>query len=491
MSTQTPPDVKTMSLRDSLLLLLLVPQLLAWLLGSMVAWKISKNYHEDQLETLLGNQMQVVSRVLQSEEPAAVRLRHAEETLTLMQALEDGAQLHYQISTPSGEILLGNAKLPAPAHPLVTGQEQTYNGMLFGKMRRILAVQVPDGAANAGNPQRVLHITLAKDSKTYYDRAGRLARNMLFPLAAMALLYVVLLYFGVSRGLKPLRKLVEEISDIQNGSLQRVHIKNAPVEIKSVTNALNHLLDTMSRQVDNEKRFINDAAHQLRTPLAGLISQAELAMGESDPQKLRERIDKMHGAALRSSHLVQQLLSLARSEGRAGRHQGSYDLASLAREVAREWIPKSIVRRIDLGYEGVNTALVRGDRLLMREAISNLIDNALMYSQENSIVNVSVRRLEHEYPPQVVLEVADNGPGVAPEQLPEVFKRFWRANNHIAGGCGLGLPLVGRVAEQHDGVATAHSATPHGFVVRLTIPEEAQPEVVLDSTFVSMRRGAG
>lgn len=360
MSTQTPPDVKTMSLRDSLLLLLLVPQLLAWLLGSMVAWKISKNYHEDQLETLLGNQMQVVSRVLQSEEPAAVRLRHAEETLTLMQALEDGAQLHYQISTPSGEILLGNAKLPAPAHPLVTGQEQTYNGMLFGKMRRILAVQVPDGAANAGNPQRVLHITLAKDSKTYYDRAGRLARNMLFPLAAMALLYVVLLYFGVSRGLKPLRKLVEEISDIQNGSLQRVHIKNAPVEIKSVTNALNHLLDTMSRQVDNEKRFINDAAHQLRTPLAGLISQAELAMGESDPQKLRERIDKMHGAALRSSHLVQQLLSLARSEGRAGRHQGSYDLASLAREVAREWIPKSIVRRIDLGYEGVNTALEIG-----------------------------------------------------------------------------------------------------------------------------------
>ena len=137
------------------------------------------------------------------------------------------------------------------------------------------------------------------------------------------------------------------------------------------------------------------------------------------------------------------------------------------------------------------TSRERSAHWLMREAISNLIDNALMYSQENSIVNVSVRRLEHEYPPQVVLEVADNGPGVAPEQLPEVFKRFWRANNHIAGGCGLGLPLVGRVAEQHDGVATAHSATPHGFVVRLTIPEEAQPEVVLDSTFASMRRGAG
>ena len=144
-----------------------------------------------------------------------------------------------------------------------------------------------------------------------------------------------------------------------------------------------------------------------------------------------------------------------------------------------------------MGYEGVNIAMVRGDRLLMREAISNLIDNALMYSEESSVVNVSVRRLENEYPPQVVLEVADNGPGVPPDQLSEVFKRFWRANNHIAGGCGLGLPLVGRVAEQHDGIATAHSADPHGFIVRLTIPEAAQPDAsqTLESSFTSLRRG--
>lgn len=492
MSTQTRFKIrmKTTSLRDSLILLLLVPQLLAWLLGSMVAWQISQNYHEDQLETLMTNQMQVISRIMQANKPTELRLRHAEETLALMDALEDSVELNYQISTQTGKILLGNPNIPKPDMKLNRGQELFYNGLLDGKKRRILAMEIPDGSADPNQDQHI-RIILAKDSKTYYDRAGRLARNMLFPLAGLALLHIVLLYFGVRRGLKPLRKLVEEIGDIQNGSMQRVSIKNAPVEIESVTNALNHLLDTMNSQVDNEKRFINDAAHQLRTPLAGLISQAELAMGESDPQKLRERIDKMHGAALRSSHLVQQLLSLARSEGKAGRHPGSYDLAALAREVAREWIPKSIVRRIDMGYEGVNIAMVRGDRLLMREAISNLIDNALMYPEESSVVNVSVRRLENEYPPQVVLEVADNGPGVPPDQLSEVFKRFWRANNHIAGGCGLGLPLVGRVAEQHDGIATAHSADPHGFIVRLTIPEAAQPDAsqTLESSFTSLRRG--
>lgn len=515
MSTQTRSDnkIETISLRGSLLLLLLVPQLLAWLLGSMVAWQVSHNYHEDQLEALMRNQMQVVSRIMQGSQPVAVRLRHAEETLALMDVLEDSTQLRYQISTYGGQILLGNPNLPLPAQALESGKTLFYNGSVGGKMCRILALQVPDKAldkapdkapgkqgADIGtetnidtNAEQGIRILLAKDSQIYYDRADRLARNMLFPLAGLALLYLVLLYFGVRRGLKPLRKLVEEIGGIQNGNMQRVNVKNAPAEIESITNALNHLLDTMSKQVDNEKRFINDAAHQLRTPLAGLISQAELAMGENDPQKLRERIDKMHGAALRSSHLVQQLLSLARSEGKAGRHQGCYDLAALAREVAREWIPKSIVRHIDMGYEGVNIAMVRGDRLLMREAISNLIDNALMYSEESSVVNVSVRRLENQYPPQVVLEVADNGPGVPSEQLPEVFKRFWRANHHIAGGCGLGLPLVGRVTEQHDGVASAHSADPHGFVVRLTIPEAPQAEAAqaLDSGFAAVRRGAG
>ena len=143
----------------------------------------------------------------------------------------------------------------------------------------------------------------------------------------------------------------------------------------------------------SEKRYINDAAHQLRTPLAGIISQAELALQETDPQRLRQRIETIHAAAQRGAQLVRQMLALARSEAHASNTEpiDTYDLATLAREVTREWVPKSLALSKDLGYEGLQTAWVRGNRFMMREAISNLIYNALLYTPPNGIITVSVK----------------------------------------------------------------------------------------------------
>ena len=228
-------------------------------------------------------------------------------------------------------------------------------------------------------------------------------------------------------------------------------------------------------QVETEKRFLNDATHQLRTPLAGIISQAELALQETDPQQLHQRIRKIHTAALRSVQLVRQMLSLARSEAQAPSNNPAdrYDIAQLAREVAREWIPKSITLHKDLGYEGLESAFVCGNRFMMREAISNLIDNALTYTPPHGIITVSVARTatQANTPATLTLQVADNGPGVADDQLPNVFQRFWRADEQTTHGSGLGLPLVARVANQHGGTASAHNANPHGFIVRLGLPE--------------------
>lgn len=149
----------------------------------------------------------------------------------------------------------------------------------------------------------------------------------------------------------------------------------------------------LPEQVLAEKRFINDAAHQLRTPLAGIISQAELALQENDPQQLHQRIRKIRAAAQRGAQLVKQMLALARSESATPNHSAdeTYDLAQLAREVAREWIPRSLALRKDLGYEGADSAWVRGNRFMMREAISNLIDNALSYTAADGHVTVRVQ----------------------------------------------------------------------------------------------------
>ena len=387
-----------------------------------------------------------------------------------MDNLEGSSNLRYRISTPKGKMLAGHSDIPnvdtaltANAAPIL------YDGVLNKHQRRFAAMAVPYGQPENGE---VAYITLSKEVLRYQQRATALARHMLFPLAGLALLCCILLYFGVQRGLQPLHRLVNEISGIENGSTQIIEIDKAPSEVLAVTNALNHTLQSLNKQVDTEKRFINYAAHQLRTPMAGVISQTELAMQDTDPQKLHERIKKIHGAALRSSHLIQQMLSMARSESPTPKSlPESYDIALLAREVAREWIPKSISLQKDLGYEGIDTARVRGNNVLMREAISNLIDNALAYTDKGSIINVSVRKAKDGVQPVVIVEVSDNGPGVASDQLPEVFSRFWRADDQTAGGSGLGLPLVDRVAAQHGGVATAHTAQPHGFIVRITLPD--------------------
>ena len=237
------------------------------------------------------------------------------------------------------------------------------------------------------------------------------------------------------------------------------------------------------QQIDTEKRFLNDATHQLRTPLAGIISQAELALQETDPQQLHQRIRKIHSAALRSVQLVRQMLSLARSEAQTPSNNPAdrYDIAQLAREVAREWIPKSLALHKDLGYEGLDAAIVCGNRFMMREAIHNLIDNALSYTPANGIITVSVKHgtpaAGANTPDAIVLEVADNGPGVPAEHLEHVFQRFWRADEQTTHGSGLGLPLVARIATQHGGHASAHNARPHGFIVRLTLPAAPAPSV--------------
>ena len=188
-----------------------------------------------------------------------------------------------------------------------------------------------------------------------------------------------------------------------------------------------------------------------------------------------QRIRKIHTAALRSVQLVRQMLSLARSEAQAPSNNPAdrYDIAQLARKVAREWIPKSITLQKDLGYEGLESAFVCGNRFMMREAISNLIDNALTYTPPHGIITVSVARTatQANAPTALTLQVADNGPGVADDQLPNVFQRFWRADEQTTHGSGLGLPLVARVANQHGGTASAHNAHPHGFILRLTLPE--------------------
>jgi two-component system sensor histidine kinase TctE len=448
------------SLRRQLLVWLLVPQLVLWLMGGVLAFRVALTYAEKAIDQSLTQSVRSLARQVK---PLGSGLlvdfpRAAQDILE--QDPKD--RVSYMVSSPPGSFLLGNGKLPPPpAQGVMPDNEPLlYDLVIDGKSMRVASIEL--GFGDGLTPQR-LRVQVAKSLAVQQGIARELVRDVLFPLLLLGAVLSFLVYAGIRRGLAPLQRLEAQLAHRTAASLSPIELTEAPREVHSLANAVNQLLTTLRRSLSQEKRFLNDAAHQLRTPLAGLISQTEMALQETEPQAVKQRLEKVHTGALRSAHLVHQLLSLARTEAEVTLLP--VDAASLAREVAREWTPRAVAAGVDLGYEGEDTLTVPGDKLLLREALSNLIDNALRYAGRGACVTLRARVVgEH-----CVLEVEDNGPGLSAPELERVFERFWRASE-LPGGCGLGLAIVAEIAQRHGGNATAMDVHPQGFRIRISLP---------------------
>lgn len=452
-----------LSLKRQLLLWLLLPQLVLWLVGGALAYRIALSYAKKAIDQSL---TQSVLSLARQVKPIGSGLlidfpRAAQDIIE--QDPKD--RVSYMVSSPPGSFLLGNGKLPAPPDGLLplTGEPLLYNVSVDGKPMRVALLDVNYGEAKS--PQH-LRVQVAKSLAVQQRLTTELVADMQVPLLLLGAVLSVLVFGGISRGLSPLTRLQTQLGSRREHSLSAlspIEMTQAPQEVHALAAAVNELLSVVRRSLSQEKRFLNDAAHQLRTPLAGLISQTELALAETDPQALRERLTKVLAGAQRSAHLVHQLLSLARHEAEV--RLQSLDLAALAREVAREWTPRALAVGVDLGYEGEDSLELEGDPLLLREALSNLLDNALRYAGAGSVVTLRVRRAGE----QAIMEVEDNGPGLTPDELDHVFERFWRASE-LPGGCGLGLAIVAEIAHRHGGSASAQTAQPQGLRISLGLP---------------------
>ncbi|WP_066155044.1 sensor histidine kinase [Hydrogenophaga pseudoflava] len=448
-----------LSLRRQLLLWLLLPQLVLWAGGGLLAYRIALSYAEKAIDQSLTQSVRALARQVK---PIGSGLlidfpRAAQDVLE--QDPKD--RISYMVSSPPGQFLLGNQTLPQPEEGMVgTEGPLLYAAEIDGKPLRIVALDVNYGEVNA--PQ-TLRVQVGKSLAVQQRIARELIADMLAPLLAAGVLLSLAVYGGIQRGLAPLTRLTAQLENRSVNALSPIGMTQAPNEVHALVQAINGLLDEVARNVNQEKRFINDAAHQLRTPLAGLISQVELAQRENSDPVLGARLTKVRTGAERSAHLVHQLLTLARTETTARREP--LDLAALARDVAREWTPRAVAAGVDLGFEGEEHRMVQGDALQLREAMANLIDNALRYTPRGSAVTLKVEA-DGE---RTRLLVEDNGPGLSEADMAHVFQRFWRASE-LPGGCGLGLAIVQEIARRHGGEATAENMQPHGLrvVLRLT-----------------------
>ncbi|MFZ3126507.1 MAG: sensor histidine kinase [Rhodoferax sp.] len=448
------------SLRRQLLAWLLLPQLVLWLVGGVLAYRVALTYAEKTIDQSLTRSVRSLARQVK---PFGSGLL-VDFPKAAQDIIEEDPKdrVSYMVSSPPGSFLLGNGRLPSPPEGTEIPQNEPvlYNVVMDGKPMRLASIDLSFGE---GMTQQRMRVQVAKSLVVQQRIARELVQDMLFPLLLLGAVLSFLVYAGVRRGLVPLQRLEAQLAHRTAASLSPIEMTQAPQEVHSLANAVNQLLTTLRRSLSQEKRFLNDAAHQLRTPLAGLISQTELAMQETDPQALQQRLLKVHTGAQRSAHLVHQLLSLARTE--ADVILLPVDAAALAREVAREWTPRAVAAGVDLGYEGEDSLIVPADKLLLREVLSNLIDNALRYAGHGTQVTLRARSQEG----QCMLEVEDDGPGLTDAELERVFERFWRASA-LPGGCGLGLAIVAEIAQRHGGTATAHHARPHGLLIRLALP---------------------
>ena len=230
-----------------------------------------------------------------------------------------------------------------------------------------------------------------------------------------------------------------------------------PLEVAPLVSSVNDLLTRLNDSLATQKRFLADAAHQLKTPLAGLRMQADLAQrpGASEAE-LKQSLQQIGRASMRATHTVNQLLSLARAEGsNADLARQACDLALITQEAVREAVPRALERHIDLGYDGPEPGLhavqLPGNPTLLHEMVRNLVDNALKYSHSTperaGVVTARVRG-DHAQG-TLVLQVEDNGPGIAPAERAHVLQPFYRVLGNGVDGSGLGLPIVEEIARQH------------------------------------------
>jgi two-component system, OmpR family, sensor histidine kinase TctE len=361
--------------------------------------------------------------------------------------------IYYRVMSPAGLEIAGDADLPAPP-----GDAIAHNTVYKGQKVRVVSVQTPCGRS-------ACNVLVGETMVKREHLARDLLLQSLFPDFLIALATLVIVWFGVKKGLQPLARLSDEIKARSSGDLRPIDAAGAPEETRPLVGALNGLLEEVSAASRKQQRFLADAAHQLRTPLAGLQAHTELALAQPMPDACRAQIEQVHRATIRTGRLANQLLALARAEPGARSETSVVDLKSIAGGEADAWVRQSLSRDIDLGFE-LEPAAVGGDAFLLREALSNLVHNALEYSNRGGRVTVRTgRRNGHAF-----LEVEDDGPGIAPQERALVLERFYRVPGTPGTGSGLGLAIVREIAASHEASMFIIDGTAGGCRVGITFP---------------------
>lgn len=450
------------SLRQSLMRAFAAPALASLLAGSWLAYQVAEDVVTNAYDqSLLNLANGVANRVRFDGGELRVTLPEEAEAVLRTDTMD---RIFFRVSDDAGRVIAGDAALPArrphdASHrPLFV--DELYEGLL------IRAVLIHPQLGEAGFQVTVAE-TLDKRRKALNELLLGFGVAVMLVMTAVA----VVVRVGLPSGLAPLYRLQKELAGRSGSDLSPVDLRGVPVEVNAVVQALNAMLARLRSANAAQRQFLQDAAHQLRTPLASLLVQADLIRdGEPDPVALA----RLRQSIRRVTRLANQLLALARAEAgeRLMADASPVDLAELIDDMLEDWLRSADEKRIDFGVEREPVTLI-GDPTLLRELIANLVDNALKYTPTGGQVTLSCRQTDDS----VAIEVVDDGPGIPAEQRDMVFERFARLPAAGASGSGLGLSIAREIVHAHAGRIWIEAGTDgKGTRVRVRLPQTAQKQ---------------
>ncbi len=434
------------SLRVQLLRWLLLPLVAIVPLAAAAMYFIAVRPALDSLDhALSGTAAALAERLTVEDGRAALAL--SEDTARALRT-DPFDRVSFAVLDAAGRLLAGDAPLAALRPPVERGRTRYLDGELDALPVRMAAVGVPCGPAQRETCSVLVAESLAKRADV--ERAVLASAALVALLLAASLVFLALV--AVTRGLRPLARLGDAIEQRSLGHLQPIDDLGVPSEAATIALAVNRLLARLRQAAEAQKKFIADAAHQLRTPLATLRAESELALTEAHPPEFDATLRRLAAGSERAARLANQLLSLATSESALeGGERRSVDLKALAAEEGERWLSRALEAGIDLGFE-LAPARVTGHETALRELLANLLHNALEYAGRGATVTLRCVREGAA----VRLEVEDDGPGIAAADRERVWQRFQRGPGAPGAGSGLGLAIVRDIARAHGAEATLH-----------------------------------
>ena len=459
---------------------MLTPLLLLWPISLALTWLVAQNIAGKPFDRALEYNVQALAKLV------GVKNNQVQFNLTapareILRA-DDTDLVYYQVIGTQGEHLSGEHDLPPPVDDDkgVEGEVRLREDVIKGQDVRVaytwMKVDVKGDAkgpripaiANVTGKTSHDQFVLVQVAETLEKRktlATEIVKGVMVPQFVTLPLAVLLVWLALVRGIKPLAQLEKRIRARKPDDMSPLDDTAVPEEVAPLVSSINDLLSRLTVSLTTQKRFLADAAHQLKTPLAGLRMQADLAQRETDADELKKSLKHIGRASIRATHTVNQLLALARAEttGRAlAKHR--IDLVNIAREVMADSVPRAMEKGIDLGYDGPaageKSSQLLGNPTLLKELVRNLLDNAINYTPEKG--RVTLRILSDPFSGVLVLLVEDSGPGIPESERELVFQPFYRVLGTNVDGSGLGLAIVKEIATQHDATISIEDANQHG-----------------------------